>query len=137
MALVVMYEPGMERIDNITEGAAYNACKEIASDARRYTPVLTGAMRRSIRARRTKTGGRVYVGTDHWFFVEYGVDPHIIKVKNYGTPLAKKSLVRKQAGARSKFFGTWVIHPGMSAVRPLRRAFYQKRSMATLVIPGL
>lgn len=137
MALVVMYEPGMQRIDRKAESAAFQACKDIAAEARVYTPVLTGAMRRSIRARRTKGGGRVYVGTDHWYFIEYGVDPHIIKVKNYGTPMAKKSLARKQAGAKTKFFGALVIHPGVRAVRPLRRAFYKKRSMATLVIPDL
>lgn len=135
MALVIMYEPGMEHIDHITKDAAHQACKEIAQDARRYTPVLTGAMRRSIRARRTKNGSRVYVGTDHWYYIEYGVEPHIITVQNIGTPAAKKSLVRRGGnGIKKKFFGTWVIHPGVNARMPLRRAFFQKRSMAKLVI---
>lgn len=136
MALVVMYEPGMQHIDNMTAEAAYEACKEIASDARSYTPVKTGAMRRSIRARRTKGGGRVYVGTDHWYYIEYGVKPHVIQPRRYtlGINHGPKVLADKE---RRKFFGSLVLHPGVNSRMPIRRAFFQKRSMASLVIDDL
>lgn len=133
MALVIMFEPGMQHIDHITEDAAFEACKEIAADARSYTPVKTGAMRRSIRARRSKGGGRVYVGTDHWYYIEYGVEPHIIQTRraSHGLDTGPKVLADRE---RRKFFGSIVQHPGVNARMPLRRAFFQKRSMAELVI---
>lgn len=130
MALVIMYEPGMERIDHKVVNASYEACKQIASDARRYTPVLTGAMRRSIRARKTKGGGRVYVGTDHWMYVEYGTVHHWISTY-------KVSLMHRDVHGGKHFMGKSVLHPGAMARRPLRRALYKRRSMATLVIPDL
>lgn len=133
MALVIMYEPGMQHIDSKINDAAFESCKQIAADARSYTPVKTGAMRRSIRARRTTNGARVYVGTDHWYYIEYGVEPHIIQTRraSTGSRTGPKVLADKE---RRKFFTSIVQHPGVNARMPLRRAFFQKRSMATLVI---
>lgn len=130
MALVIMYEPGMKRIDHKTANASFEACKQIAADVRVYTPVKTGAMRRSVRARKTKTGGRVYVGTDHWMFVEFGTVHHWIATH-------KRSLMHIDSHGKKHFMGRSVMHPGASARRPIRKAFYKKRSMATLVIPDL
>lgn len=130
MALVIMYEPGMERVDHKVKKASYEACKQIAAEARRYTPVLTGAMRRSIRARETKSGGRVYVGTDHWMYVEYGTVHHWISTW-------KRSLMYIDLYGGKHFLGRSTLHPGAYARRPIRRAFFKKRSMAELVIPDL
>lgn len=134
MALVIMYEPGMQRVDEISQDAALQACKEIAEDIRAYTPVLTGAMRRSVRARKTKGGGRVYVGTDHWYYIEYGVEPHIITVRRLATGHGPKVLVNRAYPGKKRFLGGMVQHPGVNARMPIRRAFFQKRSMAELVI---
>lgn len=133
MALVIMYEPGMERIDDIAEDASYEACKEIADDIRNILRPhrRTGAMARSVRARKTKKGGRVYVGTDHWPYVEYGTEMHIIASQgDYG-------MINRVDYIKPRYFGRLVEHPGATAIRPIRRAFFKKRSMASLVIPDL
>lgn len=134
MALVVMYEPGMEHIDNLVEGASYEACKEIADDIRSILRPhrRTGEMARSVRARKTKGGGRVYVGTDHWQYVEYGTEMHLIW--SHGP----YSMVNRVDYAKPRAFGRGPVeHPGATAVRPIRRAFYKRRSMAELVIADL
>lgn len=136
MALLIMFEPGMERIDNITGDAAYEACKEIAADIRRNMAPhrKTGALSRSVRARKSKNGGRVYVGTDHWHFIEYGVEPHPIAAHGGPFTPGPKVLVNKNYPGKKRFLGKNVIHPGFHAYMPIRKAFYKKRSMATLVI---
>jgi hypothetical protein len=129
MALVIMFEPGMRRVERKGEDAAYEACRQIASDIRGHLRPhrKTGALSRSVSARKTKKGGRVYIGTDHWYFIEYGTEPHWITT-------AKRSLVFTDAHGKKHFLGRSVHHPGTPAFRPIRRAFYKKRSMATLVI---
>ena len=129
MAAVVMFEPGMKRIDSKARNAAHEATKRIAAEARIYTPVLTGAMRRSYRVRKTANGSRLYVGTNHWWYVEYGTEPHLITT-------ALRSMRQLTPAGGKKWFGKIVNHPGATASRPIRRAFYKKRSMATLLIPG-
>lgn len=136
MALLIMFEPGMERIDDITADAAYEACKEIAADIRRNMAPhrKTGALSRSVRARKSKNGGRVYVGTDHWHFIEYGVDAHGISASGGPFSPGPKVLVNHNYPGKKRFLGKHVLHPGFHAYMPIRKAFYQKRSMATLVI---
>jgi HK97 gp10 family phage protein len=45
-------------------------CDDIAQDARAIAPVDTGEMLSTIRSAGHE--GRVYVGSDHWYYVEYG-----------------------------------------------------------------
>lgn len=134
MALVIMYEPGMQRIDDITEDAAYEACKEIAADIRDILRPhrKTGALSRSVRPRKSAGGGRVYIGTDHWYFIEYGVEPHGISASG---PPGPKVLVNHNYPGKRRFLGRSVEHPGFSSIMPVRKAFFRKRSMASLVIP--
>lgn len=133
MALVIMYEPGMHHFEEIAEDAAYQACKEVASDIRANLAPhrKTGALSRSVRARKTKGGGRVYIGTDHWHYVEYGTVQHWVWTST------KRSMMFVDAHGKKHFLGRSVHHPGATAVRPIRRAFFKRRSMASLMIPDL
>lgn len=133
MALVIMYEPGMQRAEEKGEDAAYQACRQIATEIRANLAPhrKTGALSRSVRARKTKGGGRVYVGTDHWMFVEFGT------VQHWVWTTTKRSMMYIDAHGKKHFLGRSVHHPGAMAIRPIRRAFFKKRSMATLVIPDL
>src|ERR1044072_6193926 len=79
MAKVVMFEPGMKRMGNMSEKAAHSAAIQIAREIRENVGVDTGALRESVRPRKLRRSSRVYVGTDHWYYHEYGVEPHIIR----------------------------------------------------------
>lgn len=122
MAVVVMFEPGMRRIDRKALDMAHEGSKEIAADIRKNIRsgghVETGAMLRSVRVRKFAKSSRVYIGTDHWYYIEYGVEPHTIRARN------KKVMRNPKTGI---FYGKRVDHPGHRAYRPVRRAFYQKR----------
>lgn len=52
--------------------------REFARAAKRRTPVKTGKLRRSVESR----GNKVFIGTDHWDFIEYGTRPHKIMVND-------------------------------------------------------
>ena len=73
----------------------------------------TGAMLASVR----QEGNRVYVGTDHWHFLEYGTSPHVI------TPNTKQALWWPDAAHPVKR----VNHPGNREYAFMRRALYKKR----------
>jgi hypothetical protein len=122
MAVVIMYEPGMRRIDRLALDMAHEGSKEIAADIRKNIRsgghVVTGALVRSVYVRKLAKSSRVYIGTDHWYFIEYGVEAHVITVKY------KRVLSRN---VRGTVYGKKADHPGHRAFRPVRRAFYQKR----------
>lgn len=120
MAVVFMYEPGMQRLEGITNDQAYEITKEIAQEIRQNVHFDEGDLRRSVRARKLARSSRVYIGTDHWYFHEYGVKPHRIRVK---TAKVLANWKTRQT------FGRAVNHPGHRAYRPIRRAFYKKRVM--------
>lgn len=131
MAVVIMYEPGMRRIDRHALDMAHEGSKEIAADIRKNLAnnVDTGELLRSVRVRKLAKSSRVYIGTDHWAYIEYGTEPHIIRVK------FARVLRNPKTG---QVFGKKVNHPGHRAYRPIRRAFYQKRPTLAhkLNIPG-
>lgn len=89
--------------------------EDIADDARRMAAIDTGEMRASIR---TDHPGRVYVGTDHWHFVEYDTRAHEIR------PRVKQALAwpGMVGGPYAK-----VDHPGTSEQPFMRPALYRKR----------
>jgi HK97 gp10 family phage protein len=63
--------PGWEQeIEKLSESLVSRICDDIAQDARAIAPVDTGEMVSTIRSAGSE--GRVYVGSDHWYFVEYG-----------------------------------------------------------------
>lgn len=72
----------------------------------------TGALLASVRSEKTINGGRVYIGTDHWPFIEYGTKPHIIN------PKVKQALWWDGA----PFPVRRVRHPGTREYAPMRRA---------------
>lgn len=118
MAVVLIYEPGMMRLEDASLDVTYELVKEVAAEIRNNVHVDSGDLRESVRPRKLKTSGRVYIGTDHWWYHEFGVEPHIIRVK-----FAKVLYNSKTRQA----FGKMVNHPGHRAYRPIRRAFYKKR----------
>lgn len=74
----------------------------------------TGELLSSLR----QEGARVYVGTDHWHFLEYGTDPHPIY------PNTKQALWWPGLAHPVDH----VHHPGNREYAFMRRALYKKRS---------
>lgn len=72
---------------------------------------VTGDLLASVR----QQGTRVYIGTDHWHFIEYGTSPHPIY------PNVKRALwwpgLPHPVGK--------VNHPGNKEYAPMRRALHQ------------
>lgn len=94
------------------------AAKAIADDVRNDIATHhmdTGDLFYSVRQFATRPT-RVYIGTDHWWFIEFGTRPHLITVKQ-----------REVLTDRTDFYGTKVLHPGTRAYAPMRRALYTKR----------
>lgn len=63
---------GMARLGRVAPQVVEQVTKEVATDMRRFVPVDTGALRESIREEHDGLKGRVWVGTDHWKYPEYG-----------------------------------------------------------------
>lgn len=118
MARVVLYEPGMQRVQERAVDLAHMATDLIYLDVLSTVPVDTGALFRSVRRKHLKRSGQVWIGTDHWFFIEYGVKPHIIRTRT------KRTLANPDTRT---MFGRRVNHPGHRAYMPMRRALYQRR----------
>lgn len=118
MAKVIMYEPGLLRMEHQVDDVRHEVAKAVAADARRYAPVDTGEMRSTIRqVRHGRRTDRVYVGTKKWYWMEYGTLPHIIE------PKKKKALHWPSADHPVKL----VKHPGTPEYAFMRRALYQRR----------
>lgn len=75
--------------------------------------VRTGAMLATVR----QEGTRVYIGTDHWHFIEYGTRPHLIR------PNVKRALWWEELSHPISHAN----HPGTREYAPMRRALYKKR----------
>lgn len=115
---VVLYEPGMRRMRELAVDLAHTVTDLIYLDVLQYVPYDTGALFKSVRTQKLKWSGRVWIGTDHWFFIEYGVRPHIIRTRT------KRTLADPDT---RQMFGQRVRHPGHRAYMPMRRALYQRR----------
>ncbi len=79
--------------------------------------IVTGALFRSVRTSRVKPAHhRVWIGTDHWHYIEYGTPPHKIYPRgNY--PL--------RFWVDGRYIVTWSVnHPGNRAYAVMRRALY-------------
>lgn len=108
------------RIDAIVDRVLANVAEDIASDARQLAPSDTGALRASIQAGPASGGEvRVWVGTDHWQFPEFGTAAHDI------TPRSKQALSWPGGSHPTKR----VRHPGTPAVAFMRRATYKRRAL--------
>jgi hypothetical protein len=75
---------------------------------------VTGELYQSIH----RVGDQVKIGSDHWQFIEYGTQPHIIQVQQ-----------KRVMTDMNTFFGTRVLHPGTRAYAPVRRATYKRRRL--------
>jgi len=84
------------------------------------TGYATGELAESVHAVPLGKNHQIWIGTDHWSFVEYGTKPHLI-LPHGNYPLRDR--------ARGKYFGFVVHHPGMSEQAPMRKAIHQKRRL--------
>jgi hypothetical protein len=102
--------PHLLRFQRNIAGEVYaDVLANIVSDG----TIRTGAMVGSVR----QEGARVYIGTDHWHFIEYGTDPHPIY------PNVKRALWWEGLDHPVGM----VNHPGNREYAPMRRALYKKR----------
>ena len=86
-------------------------------------PVDTGALVNSIKLFPSVPGATTYEladGVTYGVDLEYGTDPHVIKVKN------KKVLANKKKGL---IFGKIVNHPGTTAQPFMRPALFQVKEI--------
>lgn len=126
MARVVM-SPGWEdRLQNETMDTKRELARDVAADIRQNIRagrhVQTGALVRSVRIRRAGFSYHVFIGTDHWWTVEYGSPPHEIR--------APAGHVLRFVKPNGEIVYTMRIrHPGNPAYRVVRRAVFKKRSV--------
>lgn len=95
MARTVMTAGYAQRIEREARPTINRIAKEVAEIVKANVPVKTGKLKRSVRAK----GNRVYIGTDHWHYIEYGTRPHVIEVR-----------------------GRIIKHPGSPEFAPMRGA---------------
>lgn len=111
---------GMARLWKKAGDFAHTTAKFILLDILNDIPIDTGAMLRSTRLERTRRvyrpSTRIWVGTDHWVFTEYGVRPHTIHVRT-----------KKTLASATRVFGPVVNHPGVKPVAYMRKNLYKKR----------
>lgn len=85
---------------------------EIIARANVARHTRSGELLASVHSTKSDLGGRVWIGTDHWTYIEYGTPPHII------TPRVKQALWWRGALHPVKR----VHHPGTVAYAPMQRA---------------
>jgi len=132
---LVMNPAGMAWIWRKAGDFAHTTAKYILRDIIDDIPIDTGEMLRSLRLERTRMvyrpSTRIWVGTDHWAFTEYGVRPHIIRSKKPGKALAIPSralaIPSRALAIPGVIFDFEVHHPGVKAVAYMRRNLYKKR----------
>lgn len=71
----------------------------------------SGELLSTVRSTKSLTGGRVWIGTGHWRYIEYGTPPHIIN------PRVKQALWWEGAPYPVRR----VYHPGITAYAPMMR----------------
>lgn len=95
--------------------------EDIADDAFRYAAKDTGEMAGTLAWHaHSSSHGTVTVGSDHWYFQEYGARPHVIRAQS-----SKGAL--HWAGAQHPV--KKVNHPGNSAQPFMRPALYKYRTV--------
>jgi len=119
---VTMNPTGILQIQRRVDRVQDAVTEAVAEDARDMAPIRTGELVESIRTVRLGDVCRVYVGTEHWQFMEYGTSPHWI------FPKEKQALAWPQRG-RFPAGGpvSSVFHPGNEPFPFMRPAIYQRR----------
>lgn len=110
-------------VDNVraeTLSSVHHIVDVLADTAHRNVAQYSksGALLASMRTVKNARGGRVFIGTDHWPYIEYGTKRHTIQ------PRYKKALWWPTA----PYPVTRVRHPGTPEYAPMRRA------LASLVV---
>lgn len=120
MRITVVMSPGWEQKVKI-EGtpALHRLVDEVERAVYRNVSqhVRSGALLNSIRSTKTINGGQVWIGTDHWHYIEYGTRPHVIN------PRLRQALWWPQA----RHPVARVRHPGTREYAPIRRAIESVR----------
>lgn len=118
------YPPGEIRLEGILTHLTEEMAEAIADDVRQdlLDHVETGELIASVGSDAVGRTGRVWIGTDHWQFVEYGTTPHIIKAQGGIYAYA----LRNRAKDFYRYPGI-VKHPGNAEYAPMRRALYKHR----------
>jgi hypothetical protein len=121
---MVPYPPGEIRLQEIVNHLNEEMVEAIAADVRRDLAdhVETGELIASVQSETVGQSGRVWIGTDHWQFVEYGTEPHVI--------MARGGIYAYALRNRAKNFYRYpgiVHHPGNAEYAPMRRALYRHR----------
>lgn len=118
------YPPGEIRLQGILGHLTEEMAEGIAADVRRDLAdhVETGELIASVRSEAIGKNGRVWIGTDHWQFIEFGTEPHVIKSRGGIFAYA----LRNRAKNFYRYPGI-VNHPGNAEFAPMRRALYRHR----------
>lgn len=112
----VVMSPGWEaRMGPQIDAVLDQVTEDVKDDIVRSAPVDRGDLVKSVHRR----GHRVYVGTDHWHYVEYGTEP-----REFG-PRTKKALWWPGAHHPVKK----VYHPGTPAQPFMRPALFKRRTL--------
>jgi hypothetical protein len=119
MPTITIMAPGWEEKIKVAvapyiRGVSRDIADDVKSNLLKSHNITTGALYRSV----SSTHNSVRVGTDHWSYIEFGTERHIIKVKR-----------KKVLASATQVFGKMVKHPGNRAYAPIRRAAYKRRRL--------
>src|SRR5690606_40700114 len=125
--VIVPFLPGIYGLESRINRVGNEVLDAIYRNMSRKAPVKVRnnlgppvALKRSIRKRRAalvQQSRRIYVGTDHWHFVEYGSQPHMIY------PRYKQALYWTGAGYPRAI----VHHPGATSHHFIRSSVFISR----------
>jgi hypothetical protein len=125
MARVVMNPAYGVLVENASADEVHAIARDIGRDIRSNIRsgrhVETGALVRSVRVRRlANRRSRIYIGTDHWWYIEYGTGPHVL--------VAEPGQVFRFVKANGEVvFTKRIRHPGNPAYMVVRRAVFKYR----------
>lgn len=127
MTTVVPYPPGLGRLRVRVQNVGEAFTKAVYLDAIENAPLAEGDLVASIRKtwNHINLRGRVYVGTDHWRFPEYGAKPHPID------PRYKNALFwfpKKNSYGLTHPINRVTKHPGNLPEPYMRPAIWKKRT---------
>lgn len=126
MARVVMAPGYATKVRNASANHVHKLARAIAADIRKNIRagkhVITRALVRSVRVRRRKFDTQVYIGTDHWWYIEYGTHPRVM--------IAGPGEVFRFVKPNGEIvFTKRIRHPGNRAYRVVRRAVFKRRTL--------